>query len=379
MKIFVFSSSIYGGHEMMAIKIINALFLRGDIKILVIVNDKISDNVLDVLNPEIDFKKFSFRQRNFENVMGWINPFIYYDCFKLYKLLAKPAGEMIVINGGVSASHSNTLSLLLFSKAFKLKTCIYFPMYHSSKELGLSLAKSISYTRACKRVVNFVDNFITIDSLWKDRLITAFDVCETRVKVIHNYIPINDFGKCDSNLDAGKNLNNSVVLGFVGRFDMHQKGLDILLKVLYHLDSKLDRAVEFIFVGDGPYRKYFESVIKINQLVNINCTFLGWVDNAPSIIKNFDTLIMTSRCEGIPTVMVEALGLNVNVLAFNIPGVSKILPSNCLVDAFCVEAMAERILETVSKDFDCNYDKAYIEGLFDYKRFCNEVSSVLGK
>ncbi|EME0158843.1 glycosyltransferase [Vibrio vulnificus] len=379
MKIFAFPSSIYGGHEMMAVKIINALFLRENIKILVIVNDNICDKILDVLNPEIDLKKFSFRQRRFENVMGWINPFIYYDCFKLYKLLAKPVGEMIVINGGVSASHSNTLSLLLFSKAFKLRTCVYFPMYHSSKELGLSLAKSISYTRACERVIKFTDNFVTIDGLWKDRLIRFFDVCETRVKVIHNYIPINDFGKCDNHLDANKKLSNSTVLGFVGRFDMHQKGLDILLKVLYDLDAKLDRTIEFIFVGDGPYRSYFESVIKTNQLVNINCTFLGWIDNAPSIIKNFDTLIMTSRCEGIPTVMIEALGLNVNVLAFDIPGVSKILPGNCLVNAFCVEAMAEKILESVSQDFDCNYDKEYLEGLFDYNRFCNEVSSVLGK
>lgn len=382
-KVFVFSSAIFGGHEMMAAKIVNAVLSTTSDRVKVLVNNEIFSKIKGVLVEGADIEIVQFKQRRFENLLGWFNPFIYQDVFRFLKYFPSSVSGVVLINGGLCANHATTLSIIILAKIKKIKICVYYPMYHDQYELGLSILKANSYNRACSRVVSLSDEFITIDEVWRKRLIEVFGAYNVKVRVINNYIVKQEFShlrkaKLEITVPEDSSRKISKLVGFVGRFDMYQKGLDILLRVIYILDLKLDTSLEFIFLGDGPYKNEFESYIKLHPLEKIKCRFLGWVDDVPSFMRDFDVLVMTSRCEGIPTVMIESLGLGVNVVAFDIPGISKVLPESCLVEAFDEERMSQVIKDSLFTDVACKYNEEYVNSLYDYDRFINQVKVCFG-
>jgi glycosyltransferase involved in cell wall biosynthesis len=376
MNVFIFSSTVFGGHEMMAAKIVNAVLLTSSVGVKVLVSKEIYNKLISVLDESVEVQIVNFKQRRFENLLGLFNPFIYQDLFRFSKYIDSNVSKLIFVNGGICANHATTLSFMALAKFKKIFTCVYYPMFHDQNELGLSFVRGLSYNRACARVVNLSDEFVTIDEFWRTRLLDVFG--NRNVKIIHNYVgksECNNAIRSIVNVDSPNKLegHKSKIVGFVGRFDKYQKGLDILLRVIYILDLKLDSGLEFFFLGDGPYKNEFESYINAHPLKNIKCRFYGWVENSQTLIKDFKLLVMTSRCEGIPTVIIESLGLGVNVVAFDIPGVSKILPKNCLVETFDEEKMAKLIKESIFDKVGCNYNREYVKTLYDYERFLKQV------
>ncbi|MUK92260.1 glycosyltransferase [Aliivibrio fischeri] len=361
----------------MAAKIVNVVNSISPNITKVLVNREIFVRLTNVLDDSIEVQPVDFKQTKLENLLGWSNPFVYYNFLRFSKFIDSKIDKLIFINGGITACHATTLSLFILAKLNKITTCVYYPMYHNDTELNLSYFKSISYNKATTRIIRLSDEFITIDEVWRERLLTTFGYKKVNVGVIHNYIEF----KCFDSLENERRpiINNKPMVGFVGRFDKHQKGLDILLRVLYYLDNLLESPIDFLFLGDGPYKNEFESHVNSNPLRNINCRFLGWVDDATSFMKDFRLLIMTSRCEGVPTVMIESLGLGVDVVAFDIPGISKVLPSDCLVSDFDESKMADVINQRISHSLSCNYDKKYVDSLYDYSRFVKQVKLCLGE
>jgi glycosyltransferase involved in cell wall biosynthesis len=57
-------------------------------------------------------------------------------------------------------------------------------------------------------------------------------------------------------------------LGFVGRLDMHTKGLDLLLKAFNLFQKKISNSKLWI-IGDGDSRKTLEQICKNDQLQNV--------------------------------------------------------------------------------------------------------------
>ncbi len=65
---------------------------------------------------------------------------------------------------------------------------------------------------------------------------------------------------------------------------------------------------EFYIIGEGPERATLENLIKQNNVNNV--TLLGAKDNPFCYLKQANCLLLTSKTEGSPTVIYEALALN---------------------------------------------------------------------
>lgn len=102
-----------------------------------------------------------------------------------------------------------------------------------------------------------------------------------------------------------------------------QKGFDRLLKVHKRL---LDEGFlhKILIIGDGYD---FENVrkLKIDLGVDHTATMLGFTDNPYPYFKAADFYILSSRYEGFPTVLFEALTLKKNIIATDVSGVSEML------------------------------------------------------
>ena len=105
---------------------------------------------------------------------------------------------------------------------------------------------------------------------------------------------------------------NTVVFGFVGRLDKKTKGLDLLIEGFSRHAQNSQQPAELWIIGDGPDRAALEK-LAVEMKVQDQVRFLGPIfgNEKLNTIANMDVFCLTSRNEGLPGVVLEALGLGV--------------------------------------------------------------------
>ena len=107
-----------------------------------------------------------------------------------------------------------------------------------------------------------------------------------------------------------------------------QKGYDRLLKVHKKLlDEGFQHQV--LIIGDGYD---FENIKKLQQDLQVEntATLLGFTDNPYPYLKNANYFVLSSRYEGFPTVLFEAITLKKNIIATDVSGVREMLENGKL-------------------------------------------------
>ncbi len=95
--------------------------------------------------------------------------------------------------------------------------------------------------------------------------------------------------------------------------------LAVELRVL-HPGSKLT----FLIAGDGPLRVSLENLVNENGL-NDDVLFLGEQENMQDVYRRSDLLVLTSRHEGTPNVILEAMANGLPVVATRVGGIPGIV------------------------------------------------------
>ena len=106
-----------------------------------------------------------------------------------------------------------------------------------------------------------------------------------------------------------------IVLGWVGRLS-REKGLDVLIEALPSLPPGLWLSV----VGEGPERGRLEE-LAVRLKVSSRIRWHGLVPHAGRFLAGFDLVVLSSRTEGTPMVVFEALAAGVPVVATAVGGV----------------------------------------------------------
>ena len=89
-----------------------------------------------------------------------------------------------------------------------------------------------------------------------------------------------------------------------------------LLKSLAILRNKID--FYLIFMGRGILKKKLEKYSKLNNLQN-KVKFINFKKNPYPYIKQADLFILTSKYEGLPNVLLEAITLKKFIISSNCP------------------------------------------------------------
>jgi len=93
-------------------------------------------------------------------------------------------------------------------------------------------------------------------------------------------------------------------LACVGRLHPKEKGQDLLLRVLARRRWR-ERPLSVTFYGDGLQRTSLERMAHNLGLAKV--TFAGFVSDVAAIWSDQHGLVLPSRCEGMPLVLVEAM------------------------------------------------------------------------
>jgi glycosyltransferase involved in cell wall biosynthesis len=111
-----------------------------------------------------------------------------------------------------------------------------------------------------------------------------------------------------------------LLLGWVGRL-LPEKGPDLFVETLAVLGRPDVRGV---LVGDGPERAAVDARIRRGGLEDrVQC--VGARPQAGRLLQAFDALVVSSRTEGSPMVVLEAMAAGVPVVAFGVGGIPHLL------------------------------------------------------
>jgi glycosyltransferase involved in cell wall biosynthesis len=142
----------------------------------------------------------------------------------------------------------------------------------------------------------------------------------------------------EAEVAAGKPL-----VGVIGRLSP-EKGVDIYLRAVAELDP---RGVPFVSVlaGDGPQRAAAEALCAELGIARRVC-FLGSVRTMQALYRRLDLMVIPSRSEGLPNVLLEALSADVPVVSTSVGAIPEVLDgtrAGVLVPPGDVQALADAI------------------------------------
>lgn len=140
----------------------------------------------------------------------------------------------------------------------------------------------------------------------------------------------------------------------VGRL-CQPKGFDLLLTIYKLALASTPNIPDLVIVGEGPdFDKLHQqrNDLELNDRVH----FSGYTTNPYYIINNSELFLLSSRNEGLPTVLIEALALRKNVVAFDCPtGPDEVLQQGkygTLISVGDIESFAKSINQLLSKPLE---------------------------
>lgn len=128
-------------------------------------------------------------------------------------------------------------------------------------------------------------------------------------------------------------------VGWVGRLSL-EKGPDILLDALASLPAG---EVLTSIIGDGPLADSLQERVGSEDIREVR--FAGAIHDAGSLFAGFDAFVLSSRTEGTPMVLLEAMAAGVPVIATRVGGVPDVIDedSGFLVSSGDATGIAEAI------------------------------------
>ena len=113
------------------------------------------------------------------------------------------------------------------------------------------------------------------------------------------------------------------LIGTVARLT-HIKGIDVLIDAAVLVTERRPR-VRFVVVGDGPSRDVLLQRARDLGLAE-TVHFVGWRGDLSSVYADLDVVVLSSRNEGTPMSVIEAMAAARAVVATSVGGVPDLMP-----------------------------------------------------
>ncbi len=179
---------------------------------------------------------------------------------------------------------------------------------------------SARYYKQMKKALAMFQTYIAVSDKVAQSYEERYDV--KNVKVIHNIIDEEEIlNKSKISLELPFNKEDLNFLS-VGRLD-YSKNYDMLIRVSKKL---LDEGYKFkvYIIGEGEERAKLEKSI-LDLDIQDKFILLGRKENPYPYMKAADVFLLSSRYEGLPTVIIESLILHVPCISTRVAGIEQIL------------------------------------------------------
>ncbi|MBK2842620.1 glycosyltransferase [Klebsiella pneumoniae] len=325
--IFIFPVRMIGGHELMALEILKACISEG-VNVRVFIeptNNALEKKLIQECGVIPDnLVKLPVKQQRFEIIQSALNIKIKKKIWLFLKQqLNIPYSSLFLVQGDIEIGSLITETL----NKNRIDYISYLPYLHSAKIMD----KKLWFIRdiLANRILLKTKHIVTISEVFKAQILKRNENCV--VEVFRNRVRnLEEFrSKRASTIDSNKKAKLNITI--IGRVSFKQKGHDRLLSALSRLNSKQLGTLELHVIGDGEDMEYFSDQCK-KKLPTLEVYMHGWSQEPWDIAYNTDLLLIPSRFEGVPLVMLEALSLGIPILASNRDGMQEYLTAESLFD-----------------------------------------------
>ncbi|MEI6606980.1 MAG: glycosyltransferase [Verrucomicrobiota bacterium] len=334
--LFYDDSPVFGGHEVMALLGLEAVLAEFSEPLYFFAaaaNAKLCEKVaaLAASHPQLRLETLDYHSSKLESLRNLLQVSRSRRLALRFEQLQPSL--VVAIQGNIEHS---SLALLAARRA-AIPVTSYIPVPHSNAAMGARLgAIRDVFAKGLFRLPN---SFITISDEMAN--ILRQRGASVPIHIVYNGVDTSRFrpgggqdaratvarASCPepSFAPACRQLNlpsDKILLGIIGRIEFRQKQQHLLVQAIASTPA-LAAACHLVFAGDGPDSGALRSLIDEHRL---SATLLPWCDPAP-LYQSLAALVIPSRYEGLPLVMLEALASGTAVLASDRDGMKDVLPA----------------------------------------------------
>ena len=205
-----------------------------------------------------------------------------------------------------------------------------------------------------KRWYSTADQIISVSKHMSDDLIAFCNLKSGQVSVIYNPIDLEIVRERSNELvtDLEFSKENCQVILAVGRLDA-QKDYELMIRAVKLVAN--ERKIQLVILGDGPERKSLNNLVEQIQ-ASAYVAFFGHVSNPYKYMSKCDVFALSSRWEGLPNVLIEALACGCKIVSTNCPsGPYEILSAGrygLLVEVGDEKQFAKKIIQALDTRAD---------------------------
>lgn len=170
----------------------------------------------------------------------------------------------------------------------------------------------------------FADEIIAVSNHTREEMIRYEKIPAGKLSVIYNGVNIKLTRK-ESPEDLRREFGlkpDETLVGTVGRA-VDQKGFDLLLRSVPIVLRRFPKT-KFMIVGGGEREQDLRTLAAELGISN-RVVFTSWRRDAVDLIQIFDIFTLTSRFEGMPMVLLEAMALSKPIVATAVGGVPEVV------------------------------------------------------
>lgn len=279
---------------------------------------------------------------------------VFFTICKIYKLIKQHKPD-ILFAGNISFA-----IILGFFKRIT-RSNIRIVVRHAcviNKDKNNTIAVSILFFLAKYAYRNY-DAIIAQTSYMKMNIINTFGINKDKIFIINNPVDGKEIKRLTSagSVSYDRNYHNLV---FVGRLSK-EKGVDILLEIMCFLDN----SVHLHIIGDGPEADAL-SLLSTKKKLQSRVFFHGSKANPYPWIAQADVMVLASREDSSPNVVLEAMCCKTPIIAFDCKGgIRELLPDpewlvpNDDIDSYVAKLSALLVSKRTSIDYSTYVSKRF--------------------
>ena len=223
---------------------------------------------------------------------------------------------------------------------------------HGNEAIGYYDKESIRKIHA--KALQLADHIIAVSKDLQQKMIDSYAIEASRISVIPNGMDVNKFpavNKEDAREKLGLHEENGIICVCIARLS-EEKALDVMLDAF----SLCGETYKLFIVGDGPLKQSLKQQVADRKIAN-RVFFAGPVKHKDIFLwlNAADFFCLSSKREGCPVVVHEALACGLPVISTSVGGVPDIVEDNrhgCLCPIGSAEAFADALNQAMAIQWD---------------------------
>jgi len=268
------------------------------------------------------------------------------------EILTRPPDRVLCVQGDLRQSTPGIRA----ARRAGIECVSYLALPHALAAMGAKLG-----TLRDLRPIPRPDRYIVISESMKQLLLERG--AKQPITIVPNGIPT-------PVRTAGVPPAHGLTLGLFGRIEFSQKRQDFMVRTFLRHPEAFEKC-RLLIAGNGPDEEKLKQMISGKE----NITLLPWPNDPETLYKQIDILVIPSRYEGVPLVMLEALARGIPVMGSARDGMKDLLPeawtfepgnAAALIDAWKskkdgIAALQKKVLNEYSlKTFQNNFCNAVL-------------------